>query len=95
MNWSYSLNQFLQKGEQDKTFNKHVIATRKTKKAKQGVGYRLLKALQIEGGGPVLEARVIHRRYDLITALHIIKTKTCDSKSKYDKEKRRSEEISK
>tara|TARA_B100000683_G_scaffold192646_1_gene185652 strand:- start:2092 stop:2265 length:174 start_codon:yes stop_codon:yes gene_type:complete len=48
MNSSYSLNQFLQKGEQDKTFN-NAIATRKTRKAKQGVGYRLLKTLNIEG----------------------------------------------
>ena len=50
MNSSYSLNQFLQEGEQDKTFNKHAIATRKTKKAKQGVGYRLSKTIHREGG---------------------------------------------
>ena len=49
MNSSYSLNQFLQKSEQEKTFNKHAIATRKTRKAKQGGGYSLLKTLHIEG----------------------------------------------
>ena len=72
MNSSYSLNQFLQKHDQEKTVNKHPIATKK-KQRRNELGYRLLKHYIYKGA--VLKGRVVRRRYDLMTAVNILKTR--------------------